>query len=142
MKRARYLLVTPEALLFFLIIAALVAFSRDIISVPTDICKRDLHGLTGESPGFEDAGAFLFFRKADVNRLGLEELISIPGIGPSTASKILMFREETGFILCLDELLMPTGPLNIRQFGLIEGYLTTPFAVTSDHTDTCPGNNI
>lgn len=45
----------------------------------------------------------LFFKPMDVNRVTLEELVLLPGIGPVTASKILDFREKSGFIITIDE---------------------------------------
>jgi competence protein ComEA len=45
----------------------------------------------------------------NINTAGLEELDSLPGIGPSTAQKILDYRDENGRFNTIEELMNVSG---------------------------------
>ncbi|MBW1819072.1 MAG: helix-hairpin-helix domain-containing protein [Deltaproteobacteria bacterium] len=34
--------------------------------------------------------------KVDINKAGLDQLVTLPGIGPKTAEKIMQYRQENG----------------------------------------------
>jgi competence ComEA-like helix-hairpin-helix protein len=61
-----------------------------------------------------------FRRKININTASYRDLISVRGIGPSTAGRILAYREKTGKIRNLDELsavrrLKPAAMAKIRE---------------------------
>ncbi len=64
-----------------------------------------------------------FFAPISVNVATFEMLLSIPGIGPVMAKKIIAFREQYGTISHLNELLQiqGVGPKKLEQFKM---YLT------------------
>ena len=45
----------------------------------------------------------------DINKATLDELVSVPGIGPVTAQRIIDFREESGNFKSVDDLLKIKG---------------------------------
>ncbi len=71
----------------------------------------------------QDARAFLFFEKANINEMDLEGLVLIPGIGEITAQKILDYRDDLGFILALEELLWPQGPVDSSVMAALMAYV-------------------
>jgi len=52
---------------------------------------------------------YLLGLKADVNSIGFKELLSLPGIGPRRAERILSLRHQRGGFSSLKELLMIKG---------------------------------
>ena len=70
-----------------------------------------------------DARAFVFFRQADINTIDIEGLVLIPGIGQNSAQKILDYRDAFGFIIDVDELFEPQGPLDPRKKPVVQAYL-------------------
>lgn len=50
-------------------------------------------------------------KKVDLNQAGLSELISLPGIGPALAERIIEYREKNGRFRKVEEL------LNVRGIG-------------------------
>ena len=116
-------LLDPLMLLFLAFLFAGLVFLGDL-------SRRPLNGFQhGQGQGMAeipaDARAFLFFEKADINRLDLEGLILIPGIGQGTAQKIMNYRDDFGFILDLDELLLPQGPLGWKRLEILKQYCRT-----------------
>ncbi len=92
-----------------------------------------MHGLSVEkSPGhavklvpvetLADARIFLIGGKADINMATLSELVMVPGIGEKSAEKILAYRHDVGFVLDMDELLAPSGPLGPRTLSGLKRY--------------------
>jgi competence protein ComEA len=55
--------------------------------------------------------------KVSLNRAGAEELDALPGVGPTTAQKILAYRQEHGAIGSVDELdaIPGIGPARLEQ---------------------------
>ncbi|NMA18231.1 MAG: hypothetical protein GX939_05690 [Clostridiaceae bacterium] len=45
----------------------------------------------------------------DINRASMEELETLPGVGPSTAEAIILFREENGPFKSIEELMLVPG---------------------------------
>ncbi len=62
----------------------------------------------------------LLGKRSDINKASYEELIMVPGIGEKTAQKILQFRQDVGFILDLNELLIPYGPLDSMTLACLK----------------------
>ena len=62
-------------------------------------------------------------RKMDLNALGLEQLMELPGIGQTLAQRILDYKEENGPFASVDELLNVKGIGESRLEQLRE-YLT------------------
>jgi competence protein ComEA len=59
----------------------------------------------------------------NINTAGLEELDSLPGIGPSTAQKILDYREEYGRFNTIEELMNVSG-IGEAKFGSVKELIT------------------
>jgi len=70
-----------------------------------------------------DARSFLYFEPADINRIDLEGLVLIPGIGLTSAQKIMDFRDRFGFILDIEELYQPAGPFGYKKMAILRQYL-------------------
>ena len=45
----------------------------------------------------------------DINRANMEELETLPGVGPSTAEAIINFREENGPFKTIEDLMLVPG---------------------------------
>jgi len=76
-------------------------------SCPVDATTLDLPsdgGEAGDSGAVINSGELL-----DVNLATLEELDSLPGIGPSTAQKIIDYREANGPFFVVEDLLNVSG---------------------------------
>jgi competence protein ComEA len=59
----------------------------------------------------------------NINTAGLEELDSLPGIGPSTAQKILDYRDENGRFNTIEELMNVSG-IGEAKFGSVKDLIT------------------
>ncbi len=77
---------------------------------PVDDLGLDLPG-----DGSDDGGGDLPFEEVcdpdliDINQASLEELQTLPGIGPATAQKIINYRDENGYFVSVDDLLLVSG---------------------------------
>lgn len=120
-KSVNTILIDPRTLLLFACLFAGGVFLKAMVGLPV----QDPCVISGSdfNEGFKDARAFLFFEPADVNEIDLEGLVLIPGIGQTTAQKIIDFRHDFGFILDLSELAEPEGPLKIRKMPVVKAYL-------------------
>jgi DNA uptake protein ComE-like DNA-binding protein len=88
--------------------------------------NRHVCGTAGTVPANGSCAAdLLFFRKMDINRVSLEELALLPGIGPATAGDIVVFRQSAGFLLSIDELDPINSGLTTSRFMIVKKYLTT-----------------
>ncbi|MEM7331357.1 MAG: helix-hairpin-helix domain-containing protein [Chloroflexota bacterium] len=59
----------------------------------------------------------------DINHATLEELDELPGIGPSTAQKIVEFRDANGLFLSIDEIMLVSG-IGPAKYAQIETLIT------------------
>ena len=61
--------------------------------------------------------------KVDVNRAGVEELTSLPGIGPALAKRIVEYRQENGPFRSVDDLMAVKG-IGPKLLGKIRDRVT------------------
>jgi len=61
--------------------------------------------------------------KTDINRATYEELLGVPGLGPSTAARIIYARQEKGRFGSLDEL-RKVKRFSQRQLDRVRPHLT------------------
>ena len=61
-------------------------------------------------------------QKLDLNRISLEELVGVPGIGPRMAQAIVDLRSKKGSFTRVEELLEVTG-IKEKKLASIAGYL-------------------
>jgi len=88
--------------------------------------------LSGQKPHLASAmppsQALLFFLPMDLNRADQESLVTIPGIGPRLAERIIALREQRGSFRSTDDLLAvkgigPAKIKKIRDFVAVEDEL-------------------
>ena len=91
------------------------------IYIPALITSQESGGAVGSSAlGFSPEGEIIPL--VNINQAGLEELVSLPGIGPVTAEKIISYREEHLFTRVEEIQKVPgIGPATYEQIRL---YLT------------------
>lgn len=65
----------------------------------------------------------------NVNQAGVEELALLPRIGPSTAQRIVDFREENGPFRSLEDLMLVRG-IGEKTFDLLAPYVALDGATT------------
>ena len=99
-------------------LAALVE-DGDHIYIPVTNPDQD-QGIHGEVLTLSDSGEFITL--ININKASLESLITLPGIGPVTADKIIQYREEQIFTRIEDIQKVPgIGPSTFEQ---IKPYLS------------------
>jgi competence protein ComEA len=93
----------------------------DHIYIPAMIISEEREGLPSASAlGLSPEGEVIPL--VNINQAGINELVSLPGIGPVTAKKIIEYREETLFIRIEDIQKVPgIGPATFEQIKI---YLT------------------
>jgi competence ComEA-like helix-hairpin-helix protein len=90
----------------------------DYSSVDSEFVARSRSQLS-ESPPPARA---LELESIDLNSATLEELVMLPGIGPSTAQKILQYRQEQGPFTSAEELLEVQG-IGVKKLERIRPFL-------------------
>lgn len=63
-------------------------------------------------------------KSINLNTAGIDELISLPGIGQSTAEKIIEYRNKKGKFKNVKDIMNVKG-IGEKKFEKIKGYLTT-----------------
>ena len=58
-----------------------------------------------------------------INSAGIEELITLPGIGPATAEKIIEYRNNYGSFLSLEDIMNVKG-IGTAKYERIKAYIT------------------
>ena len=69
--------------------------------------------------------ALLCFRQMDINSASMEELDLLPGVGTKSASQLIGFRMERGFLLDADELSDISYRASGRRLQYIRRYIAT-----------------
>ncbi|MCA9978213.1 MAG: helix-hairpin-helix domain-containing protein, partial [Anaerolineales bacterium] len=86
--------------------------------LPPVVSEPDSFTRSGDSIDVTNTGGLV-----NINTAGLEELDALPGIGPSTAQKILDFREEYGRFNTIEELMNVSG-IGEAKFGSVKELIT------------------
>ncbi len=68
--------------------------------------------------------ALLFFNPIDINRVSVEGLEVLPGIGRTRAEKMLQYRQGKGLFLHKDELLNLDNPLPPGLINVLWPYIS------------------
>lgn len=80
---------------------------RVVVEVETDeaqpVIQLPANGLV-DAPGGAAAGG-----RVNINTAGLEELDTLPGVGPATAEKIMAYREENGHFARIEDIMEVSG---------------------------------
>lgn len=83
------------------------------------------HTVVGTDLGpHRDARELLFFRPLDLNAATAEELTLLSGIGAVRAWQVVQFRQEMGFLVSVNELAAPEGPLPLAVLSRLAPYLS------------------
>lgn len=92
-------------------------------AAPFNYEAKALERFGGTGPGllFQDKDGLPV--PLDINAATEEELALLPGIGPTTALKIIETRYENGFFLTKEELVSPFGPLSPTLYWTISCYI-------------------
>ncbi len=86
--------------------------------LPPVVTEPDSFTRSGDGIDVTNAGGLV-----NINTAGLEELDALPGIGPSTAQKILDYREEYGRFNTIEELMNVSG-IGEAKFGSVKELIT------------------
>lgn len=86
--------------------------------LPPVVSEPDLFTRSGDGIDVTNVGGLV-----NINSAGLEELDGLPGIGPSTAQKILDYREENGRFSTIEELMNVSG-IGEAKFGSVKDLIT------------------
>jgi len=70
---------------------------------------NDSGGSTRDDPKQSESGEMAASEKIDLNRAGLYDLQSLPGIGPVIAERILAYRDSVGGFGAVEDLLRVRG---------------------------------
>ena len=86
--------------------------------LPPVVSEPDSFTRSGDSIDVTNTGGLV-----NINMAGLEELDGLPGIGPSTAQKILDYQEEYGRFNTFEELMNVSG-IGEAKFGSVQELIT------------------
>jgi len=78
--------------------------------------------LLAVSPALAEAKAAPT-EKVNINTASIEELVTLPGVGPTLAGRIVEYREKTGQFASVEELLNVKG-IGEKNFEKIAEWLT------------------
>ncbi len=92
------------------------AIGEDVPDLPVVTSKSS--AVSDENPSATNSGGLI-----NINTATMEELDSLPGIGPSTAQKIIAHREEQGMFTSIEGIMDVSG-IGEAKFGQIEALIT------------------
>lgn len=118
-------MVDQRSFLIFAVFVLLCIFIIDIAKLVRSHLRENTSVEYCEADAIEpitDVRLFLLNEMSDINSASMEELVLVPGIGEKSAQKILHYRQQFGFIIDMDELLPPCGPLDSRSIILLKRY--------------------
>ena len=90
----------------------------ELAATPTAVVSEQAGGKTAVAPNTAPADDLI-----DINQAGLAELDSLPGIGPSTAEKIIAYRNSSGLFQTIEEIMNVPG-IGEAKFGQIKDLIT------------------
>jgi competence protein ComEA len=91
----------------------------EVTAVPVPVVAGP---ATATQPG-SDTAVTVAGGLVNINTAGLEELDALPGIGPSTAQKILDYRDESGRFNTIEELMNVSG-IGEAKFNSVKDLIT------------------
>lgn len=104
----------------FLLLSSLIIL-YNVFYIPmlpnADIIKKEVVIQDAEEEKNKFSGA------VDINSAGIEELKKIPGVGESTAKKIIDYREENGGFSTKEEIINVSG-IGKKKFESMKDYIT------------------
>ena len=84
--------------------------------------ERTAPALASTETPLAGAGRLVLGKKINLNRAGLEDLVSVPGIGPKTAERILDARQKLGGFKRLEDLMQVKG-IKEKKLAWLKKYL-------------------
>jgi len=113
---------SERMVLLFLISSCLIGLSINFIRASQE--RVDLRvvesELTREEKDFDSL--IKEAKKVNINQATIEQFVSLPGIGPSLAERILSFRQNQGPFKSIEEITKVTG-IGPKKFEAIKEFL-------------------
>jgi len=113
---------SERLVLLFLIISCFVGLSINLIRANRErvnLCVAESR-LTKDEKDFDCL--IKAAKKVNINQATIEQFISLPGIGPSLAERILSFRHSQGHFKSIEEITKVTG-IGPKKFKAIKEFL-------------------
>lgn len=95
-----------------------VQYNYDETITGITITKGSGGAIVGENDNSKTSNA-----KININKATLEELDTLPGIGPSTAAKIISHREQNGSFKAIEDIMNVSG-IGESKFNNIKDFIT------------------
>ncbi|MFZ5352925.1 MAG: helix-hairpin-helix domain-containing protein [Bacillota bacterium] len=73
-------------------------------------------------PGYVSKNTALKYGKININTASKSELESLPGVGPSTADKIIAYRNKNGAFKTIEEIMKVTG-IGEKKYASLKEYI-------------------
>ncbi|MFZ5989457.1 MAG: helix-hairpin-helix domain-containing protein [Bacillota bacterium] len=84
----------------------------------TDIIKDSGGSVVGENENKDSSSA-----KVNINKATIDELDTLPGVGPSTAAKIISYREKNGGFKKIEDIMEVPG-IGESKFNSLKDFIT------------------
>ncbi len=113
---------SERMVLLFLIVSCLVGLSINFIRANqerVDLCVAE-SGLTRTEKNFDRL--IKESKKVNINQAAIEQFVSLPGIGPSLAERIISFRQNQGPFKSIEDITKVTG-IGPKKFEAIKEFL-------------------
>ena len=113
---------SERLVLLFLIISCFVGLSINFIRASQE--RVDLRIVESELTGKEKHFDSLIkeAKMVNINQATIEQFVSLPGIGPSLAERIISFRGSQGLFKSIEEITKVTG-IGPKKFEAIKEFL-------------------